>query len=170
MTQLMLKAFHNHQVPSVARRAGHYRCSCNGGSRNREPCTWQNVVQLVSPLFWVLASLTTQVHNQEAKSDARRTLVKERHACSPSGKQRRQQQALAERELLWHNVLTGTENVMRALPSPSLRHARCITPDDGDDDDEYPFARKSTKIQGVIAACSRGSAADARRRGFHAGR
>ena len=100
--------------------------------------------------------------------------MKERHACSPSGKKRRQQQALAERELLWHNVLSGTEDVVRALPSPSLRHARGITPDDGDDDDEYPFARKRMKIQGVITACSRGSAADARGRGLlggtHAGR
>ena len=55
-----------------------------------------------------------------------------------------------------------------------LRHAPGITPDDGDDDDEYPFARKRMKIQGVITAFSRGSAADARGRGLlggtHAGR
>ena len=43
-------------------------------------------------------------------------------------------EALAERELLWHNVLSGTEDAMHGLPSPSLTHARGITPDDGDGD------------------------------------
>ena len=37
--------------------------------------------------------------------------------------------------------------------SPPLpRHARGITPDDGDGDDEHPHTRKRTKIQGVITA------------------
>ena len=49
---------------------------------------------------------------------------------------------LAERELLWHNVLSGTEDAMQGPPSPPLRHARGITPDDGDGDDEHPLARK----------------------------
>ena len=30
-------------------------------------------------------------------------------------------EALAERELLWRNVLSGTEDAMQDLPSPSLR-------------------------------------------------
>ena len=62
-------------------------------------------------------------------------------------------EALSERELLWQNVLTGSEDAMRDLPSPSLRHAWGITPDDGDGDDERPLARKRIQIQGVIAAC-----------------
>ena len=53
-------------------------------------------------------------------------------------------EALAERELLWRNVLSGTED---AHPSP--RHARGITPDDGDGDDEHPLARKRMKIQSL---------------------
>ena len=32
-------------------------------------------------------------------------------------------EALAERELLWRNVLSGTEDAMQDLPSPSLRNA-----------------------------------------------
>ena len=62
-------------------------------------------------------------------------------------------EALAQPELLWHNVLTGTEDAMRDLPSPSLRHTQGITPDDGDDNDEHPLARTRVKIQGVITAC-----------------
>ena len=62
-------------------------------------------------------------------------------------------EALAERELLWHTVLSGTENAMQDLLSPSLRHARGITPDDGDGDDEHPPARKRPKIQALIIAC-----------------
>ena len=46
-------------------------------------------------------------------------------------------EALAERELLWRNVISWTEDAMRDLPTPSLRHARGITPD-GDGDDEHP--------------------------------
>ena len=42
---------------------------------------------------------------------------------------------------------------MYDLPTPSLRHARGITPDDGDGEDEHPLARKRTKVQGVIIAC-----------------
>ena len=42
---------------------------------------------------------------------------------------------------------------MRVLPAPSLRHARGITPDDGDGDDEHPLARRRVKIQGIITAC-----------------
>ena len=37
-------------------------------------------------------------------------------------------EALAERELPWHNVRTGTEDDVQDLPSPSVRHARGITP------------------------------------------
>ena len=33
--------------------------------------------------------------------------------------------------------LAGTEDAMQDLPSPSLRHARGIIPDDGDGDDEH---------------------------------
>ena len=33
------------------------------------------------------------------------------------------------------------------------RHARGITPDDGDGDDEHPHSRRRIKIQGVITAC-----------------
>ena len=43
-------------------------------------------------------------------------------------------EALAERELLWRNVLCGTEGVMRDQATSSLLHARGITPDDGDGD------------------------------------
>ena len=60
---------------------------------------------------------------------------------------------LAWRELLWHNVLSGTEDAMQDLPSPSLKHARGITPDDGDGDDEHPLPRKRMKIQVLITAC-----------------
>ena len=41
---------------------------------------------------------------------------------------------------------------MRDQPPPAPRHARGITPDDGDGDDEHPHTRKRTKIQGVITA------------------
>ena len=47
-------------------------------------------------------------------------------------------EALFERELLCRSVLTGTEDAVRDLPNPSLRHAWGITPDDGDD--EHPRA------------------------------
>ena len=60
-------------------------------------------------------------------------------------------EALAERELLWRNVLSGPDAV-RDLPIPSLRQARGITPDDGDGD-EHPLARKRMKIQSIITAC-----------------
>ena len=42
---------------------------------------------------------------------------------------------------------------MQDLPPPAPRHARGITPDDGDGDEEHPHSRKRTKIQGVITAC-----------------
>ena len=58
------------------------------------------------------------------------------------------EEALAERELLWHNILSGTEDAMRDPPSPSLRHARSITPDG-----ERPLARKRLSIQALITAC-----------------
>ena len=35
--------------------------------------------------------------------------------------------ALAERELLWRNVLFGTEDAMQDQPTSSLRHAHGIT-------------------------------------------
>ena len=47
-------------------------------------------------------------------------------------------EALAERELSWSNVLSGVEDAKQDQPTPSLRHARGITPDDGDGDDEHP--------------------------------
>ena len=62
-------------------------------------------------------------------------------------------EAFAERELLWRSVLSGTEDAMENLPSPSLRHARGITPDDGDRDDEHPLARKRLKIQALVTTC-----------------
>ena len=48
-------------------------------------------------------------------------------------------EALAERELSWRNVLSGVEDAMQDQPTPYLRHARGITPDDGDGDDEHPW-------------------------------
>ena len=56
------------------------------------------------------------------------------------------------RKLLWRSVLAGTEDAMRDLPTPSLRHAWGITPDDGDGD-EHPLARKRMAVQGIITAC-----------------
>ena len=47
-------------------------------------------------------------------------------------------------------VLSGSEPAMRDQPSPAPRHARGITPDDGDGDDEHPHTRKRTKIHRVI--------------------
>ena len=41
---------------------------------------------------------------------------------------------------------------MRDQPPPAPRHARGITPDDGDGDDAHPHTRKRAKIQGVITA------------------
>ena len=61
-------------------------------------------------------------------------------------------EAYAESHLSWQNVLSGSEPAMRDQPSPAPRHARGITPDDGDGDDEHPHTRKRTKIQGVITA------------------
>ena len=62
-------------------------------------------------------------------------------------------EALAERERSWRNVLSGTEEAMQDQPTPYLRHARGITPDGGDGDDEHPLARKRLKIQTPITAC-----------------
>ena len=61
-------------------------------------------------------------------------------------------EALAESHLLWQNVLSGSEPAMRDLPPSAPRHARGITPDDGDGDEEHPHTRKRTKIQGIITA------------------
>ena len=58
-------------------------------------------------------------------------------------------EALAERELSCRNVLSGVEEAMQDQPTPSLRHARGITPDEGDEDDEHPLARKRLKIQAI---------------------
>ena len=41
-------------------------------------------------------------------------------------------------------------DAMRDQPTPSLRHAPGITPDDGDGDDEHPLARKRVKVQALI--------------------
>ena len=56
-------------------------------------------------------------------------------------------EALAARELLWRNVLSGTEDAMRDLPTPSLWHACGITSDDGDGDNEDLLARKRVMAQ-----------------------
>ena len=61
-------------------------------------------------------------------------------------------EAYAESHLSWQNVLSGSEPAMRDQPSPAPRHARGITHDDGDGDEEHPHTRKRTKIQGVITA------------------
>ena len=61
-------------------------------------------------------------------------------------------EALAERELSWRNVLSGIEDAMQDWPTPSLRHARGITPDHGGGDDEHSLARKHLKIQAPITA------------------
>ena len=62
-------------------------------------------------------------------------------------------EAYAECHLSWQNVLSGSEPAMQDQPHPAPRHARGITPDDGDGDDEHPHTRKRTKMQGVITAC-----------------
>ena len=61
-------------------------------------------------------------------------------------------EAYAECHLSWQNVLSGSEPAMQDQPPPAPRHARGITPDDGDGDEEHPHSRKRTKIQGVITA------------------
>ena len=61
-------------------------------------------------------------------------------------------EALAESELLWSNVLSGSEPAMRDLPPSAPRHARGITPDDGDGDPEHPHTRKRTQVQSLITA------------------
>ena len=61
-------------------------------------------------------------------------------------------EAHTESHLSWQNVLSGSEPAMRDQPSPAPRHARGITPDDGDGDEEHPHTHKRTKIQGVITA------------------
>ena len=42
---------------------------------------------------------------------------------------------------------------MQDLPTLPLGHARGITPDDGDGDDEHSLAPKRLKIQALITAC-----------------
>ena len=54
-------------------------------------------------------------------------------------------EALTERELLWRNVLSGTEYAMQDQPTPSLRHVRGITPDDGDGDDEHTLSNSHAR-------------------------
>ena len=61
-------------------------------------------------------------------------------------------EAFAESHFLWQNVLSGSELAMRDLPPSAPRHARGITPDDGDGDEEHPHTRKRTKIQCIITA------------------
>ena len=61
-------------------------------------------------------------------------------------------EAHAERQLLWHSVIEGTEYPPQDLPVSSLRHGRGITPDDGDGDDEDALARKRMDVHRVIAA------------------
>ena len=60
-------------------------------------------------------------------------------------------EAYAECHLSWQNVLSGSEPAMQDQPPPAPRHARGITPDDGDGDDEHPHSRRRIKIQGVIS-------------------
>ena len=62
-------------------------------------------------------------------------------------------EAYAECHLSWQNVLSGSEPAMQDQPPLAPRHARGITPDDGDGDDEHPHSRRRIKIQGVITAC-----------------
>ena len=59
-------------------------------------------------------------------------------------------EVLAERDIVLRNVSSGTDDAMRDLSTPSLRHARGITPDG---DDEHLLARKRVKILGLITAC-----------------
>ena len=61
-------------------------------------------------------------------------------------------EAYAESHLSRQNVLSGSEPAMRDQPSSAPRHARGITPDDGDGDEEHTHTRKRTKIQGIITA------------------
>ena len=63
-------------------------------------------------------------------------------------------EALIERELSWRNVLSGVEEAMQDQPTPSLRHACGVTPDDGDGVDEHLLARKHLKIKAVITTCA----------------
>ena len=52
-------------------------------------------------------------------------------------------EAYAECHLSWQNVLSGSEPAMQDQPPPAPRHARGITPDDGDGDEEHPHSRKA---------------------------
>ena len=61
-------------------------------------------------------------------------------------------EALAESHLLWQTVLSGSEPAMQDLPPSAPRHARGITPDDGDGNEEHPHTRKRTKVQSIITA------------------
>ena len=62
------------------------------------------------------------------------------------------EEAHAERQLLWHSVIEGTENAPQDLPVSSLRHGTGITLDDGDGDDEHALGRKRIDVHRVIAA------------------
>ena len=70
--------------------------------------------------------------------------MKPSHALSPLSRQlppilvAQLDEALAECELLWRSVLSGIEDAMQDQPTPSLRHARGITCDGGDGDEEHP--------------------------------
>ena len=95
-----------------------------------------------------------------SRRNARRALMKLSHASSPTLPSAAAQilvaqldEALTERELLWRNVLSGTADAMQDQPTPSLWHARGITPDDDDGDQEHPLARKRMEIQDIITAC-----------------
>ena len=52
-----------------------------------------------------------------------------------------------------HFLLSGMEDAMQDLPTPSFRHARGITPDDVDGDDEHPLAQERMKIQALNTTC-----------------
>ena len=57
-------------------------------------------------------------------------------------------EAYAECHLSWQNVLSGSEPAMQDQPPPAPRHARGITPDDGDGDDEHTALAKANQDPG----------------------
>ena len=62
-------------------------------------------------------------------------------------------EALAEREILWRDVLSGTEDAMQEQPTPPCGTPAAAPPDDSDRDEEHFLACKRMKIQGIITAC-----------------